>query len=218
MRMKRLVTFFAILFFSLGILSAVEVEPPVFRGGMLYLGTDSEDPEKAPSPLLTAAGVSLPLRFSEHLWLEPALTVHGTWYGIPDALGYPVPVINEWRESWVLSLLIDPALMMAWPVSDDLSLGFSAAPGFLFRFPLIATGYRSFDNAAALSYFFGQGRFFFPKTGVLCSWRVSENLLLRFQTDVWFPLFHAWDRTSGPFYDQLMVCLWIGFSQTAPVK
>jgi len=209
--MKRIILILlTILLISSGI-SALEVENPVLRGGMLFLG--SSEPSAAPSPLLTTFGVSVPLRFSEFLLLDPALYLYGTWYGFSGTSSRPVPFPSEWREAWVLSVLIDPAFRAELSLGERTAAGVSVSSGLLFRFPVIVYEGETFDSAAALGHFFSSGRFIFPKTGLYFSWGATDNLTLRAALDAWFPLYHAWDGGSEPFWDDLVVCGWIGIQK-----
>lgn len=190
----------------------------MFRGGMLFLGSAEEN--AAPSPLLSLVGISLPLRFSEYILVEPAVQFHGTWYGDNqiDSVTRPVPMPLEDREAWVLSVLFDPAFRAEVPLADTTAFGLSLAPAFVFRFPLLTEADAEFDRSAVINYFYSSGRFFFPRGGVYLSWKATEKVALRFQLDAWLPLYHAWDGGSAPFWDDLLVCGWVGFSITLPAK
>jgi len=214
--MKRCTLILFILFILSSGASGMDLENPVFRGGMLFLG--NSDVQTAPSPLLTTVGVSLPMRFSEYILLEPGLQFHGTWYGFSEER--PVPIQYERRESRVLSVLIDPAFRVEVPLSEKVRTGLSVSPGIVLRFPLVV--YEDvhdgdvFDRAAALDYFFSAGRFFYPRAGLYLSWQATENVLLRVAFDSWFPLYHAWE--GGAFLDGLMLCGWAGLSWKLPAK
>ena len=211
-------------FFLIGIMTvcilagaaAMEVEEPLFRGGLLFLGT-ADDDIGAPSPLLTSVGVSLPLRFSEHLLLEPALQFHGTWYGLSS--DRPVAVPMEYLDkAWVLAVLIDPAFCARMSLGEKVTGGVSVSPALNLRFPTVVYQEATFDRSAALSHFFAAGRWFYPKAGLYVSWKATENITLRVQADAWFPVYHLWDGGAEPFWDDLMICGWIGFSFQRPAK
>lgn len=215
--MKRAALTLIILILLTPGITALEIQGPVFRGGLLFLG--SSEPDAAPSPLLSVPGISLPLRFTDHILLEPALQFFGTWYGFLSDISRPVPFnIEDEGKAWVLGVLIDPAFRAEWPLGGTMAAGLSISPGFLLRFPLITEAGESFDTAAALHYFFSAGRFFFPKAGLYLSLQATENITLRFQADTWFPLYHAWDDGGGPFWDELIVCGWLGLSWRLPAK
>ena len=58
---------------------------------------------------------------------------------------------------------------------------------------------------------YGSGRFFYPETRFFLRWHVTEPVDLLVNLRAFYPVFHLWDGSGQPFWDQLMVSFGIGF-------
>jgi hypothetical protein len=67
------------------------------------------------------------------------------------------------------------------------------------------------DENSALPWFYGNGRFFYPETRFFLRWHVSEPVDFLVNLRAFYPVFHFWDGSGQPFWDQLMVSFGIGF-------
>jgi len=188
------------------------------EGGLLYLGNGYE--EGGPSPLLQSFGASVNLSFGGHFFLAPSLIFSGTQYQKASAIDKTLPTEIEFADSvWYLSMFLNIHAGWNFPFQENLSAGFTLFPSFLFRMPVRSWGTYNDDpelKKPLTSYFYQQGRLFYPGISGYFHWKMFESLGLSVRTAALFPVFHFWDgelRVDGervPFYDQMMVSLSFG--------
>jgi hypothetical protein len=103
---------------------------------------------------------------------------------------------------------------VSFPISSAVSLGGAIGLDFLLRFPFElqnTTDANKADQSSGLSWFYGSGRFFYPETRFFLRWHVTEPVDLLVNLRAFYPVFHLWDGSGQPFWDQLMVSFGIGF-------
>ncbi|HTP60218.1 MAG TPA: hypothetical protein VMM82_14950, partial [Spirochaetia bacterium] len=123
-----------------------------------------------------------------------------------------VPTLYEAQNSfYTIAFLVSAQAGVAFPVSPALSLGGTLGLDAMLRFPFEFFNPQS--NAGqqpALSYFFAEGRFFYPETRLFLRWTMSPSITFIFNLRAFYPLFHAWDGSGQPFLDQAMGAVDIG--------
>lgn len=203
--------------------------------GMLWiLSTDQVGGAPAAAdPLLTTLGFSLPWRFWDPFFAESMVDFWMTTYEYTASRA--VPTGEETNKGFlVLAALLSLQVGNRWTVYDSpekeedgivtaaatrLELGYALGADFLFRLPIdynggtASTADRAAGAAAAPSYFYGAGRFFYPETRAFLSWRLSPGFGITGSLRALWPLFHLWDGESGlEFWDQMQVAGNLGFT------
>ena len=209
---------FAVLGSSAYALTAESVDA---YGGVLWIGNGAgtvDAPVGAPSPLLTTYSVTVPLRVSRFFLFVPGIDVFGTRYGFEPGSTKAVPVEIEYASGvWELGLVISPAVAFDLPLRGGSHLGVFAGTSFVLRAPIVVWPETATDlRGQVAQYHYGAGRFFYPEAGLYFQWLAFDNLSVALRGKVLFPLFHAWDGESVPFYDQLMVSGAVGFRFLLP--
>jgi hypothetical protein len=173
-----------------------------------------------PSPIVQMFGASLPLQIDQTFFLEPILEFFGTYYAWTGSNGTAVPTTYEDGTGFfTVATLISLHAGASFPLSPALSLGGAIGFDFLLRFPFElqnTTSTNKDDQSRGLGYFFDKGRFFYPETRAFLRWHISDPIDLLINVRVFYPLFHAWDGLSQPFYDQLIVSGGLGFAFRLP--
>ncbi|HEY9595525.1 MAG TPA: hypothetical protein VHE79_13690, partial [Spirochaetia bacterium] len=167
------------------------------------------DPDATgPSAIVQLYGVSLPLRLGGPWFVEPIVELFGTYYLWTGTAAAPSSM--EWGTGFfTLGTLVSLHGGVSFPVTKELELGGSLGLDFLLRFPMEFQN--NVDTSGALAWFFADGRFFYPETRLFLRWHIIERIDLIVNLRVFYPLFHAWDGSSFPFYDQLMATAGLGF-------
>ncbi|MBI9103287.1 MAG: hypothetical protein JEY99_12795 [Spirochaetales bacterium] len=192
-------------------LSALTFDRVEARMGMVYYGYSGENRETS-SPLKEFLGVGLPMDFGSRFEFRPELTLFyfDYFYNDLDGRALPSPIEKADRIS-VFHFLVNPAFSIVFPYDNGLSWGLSLSPSFLLRLPLIAVDEGDDDRSDITSYFYSAGRFFYPSAGGFFRWQFAERTALSITAWGHFPLFHLWDGSVEPFYDQLLVSVNAGF-------
>jgi hypothetical protein len=197
---------------------ALSVDELDVNTGLLLIGNTEPAPSTGTSPIVTLVGVSLPLRIAGPFFIEPALELFGTTYEWTGTRAVPAAV-EAGPGFFTLGVLVSVHAGLQFAVAPTLWLGGSLALDFLFRVPLELANTNADSitgRGFAPSYFFGQGRFFYPETRLFLKWKVSDSLGLRVNLRALYPLFHAWDGEALPFFDQLMLAGGLGFAISLP--
>lgn len=178
--------------------------------GWLWYGNGEEAPE-TPSPLVASLGVALPFSLGENLLFYPDLTfsVIDYYWKSDQARAVPAEIATADRMT-VLHLLFNPSLMYLIDLSPRISLGGRFSPSFLFRIPLYGYDQGEETRDEMVSYFYGQGRFFYPSLGPELRWRYSEKVACRIYAQLLWPLHNAWDGEAVPVWDQMIITGGIG--------
>ena len=111
----------------------------------------------------------------------------------------------------VLAGMWDLRLGPRLPIGERVELGLDVGIGFLGRYPIIIDAGAQEDVATTVSYFYQQGRFFFPLSGIGVRYRPGDRFDVGADLRVYFPLFHAWDGEARPFADQMLGSLTVSF-------
>lgn len=215
--MKRLALGAVLL--ALATLPAFPLSPTeaVLTVSLVAIGNTDGLTSSGPTPVVfvQSLGASVPLAIAGPFFLEPSLTMFGTWYEY-TAGSRAVPGARESGTSFfVLGALLGARAGAAFPVSPRVSLGASLGLDLLLRFPIdleAGAAARKDARRASYGYFYGMGRFLYPETTVFCRWRVSEKLGLVFSLGAHHPVFHLWDGEGLAYLDQLVLGAGLGFS------
>jgi len=199
--------------FTMAVLFSAEAatgDAIVLTGNLLLIGSGAE--ESQPSPLVPAAGVTVPIRFSPLFSLEPGIDLFQWYYSFIDSDKVAPTQMEAPGVRLVWGILLSPRCFFTFPVSKTLGIGLYAAPGFFF--PIPGKGWDDDTPTAAefAAYFYGKMRFLYPEAGFRLTWQARDAVALHVNVRSWWPLFHAWDGEEYPFYDQLLVSVGIGFS------
>ena len=231
--MKRPLSILVLIFVMASSAFSLGLESLDVKGGIIWIGNAAVDPagtDAAPDPITTIIGVSLPIRLAPIFLIVPELRYFGGPYGIE--YGRAVPVEVEYPDAtWVIGLLVEPRVVLDFPLHPSLNLGAYVSPTVLARIPSFTWG--TVDSGAVASYQYDQYRFFYPEAGLYLDWKIPSNtrsleaealnegefeedeeqgMDIRLVVDLnsYFPLFHAWDGEDVPFWDQFMVSGTIG--------
>ena len=199
--------------FAMAVLFSAEaatVDSIVLTGNLLLIGNGVEDYQ--PSPLVPAAGVTVPIRFSPLFSLEPGIDLFQWYYCFVDPEKAAPAQMDSRGERLVWGILLSPRCFFTFPLSETLGIGLYAAPGFFFPIPGKAWDADTPTAAEFAAYFYGKMRFLYPEAGFRLTWKARDAVALHVNVRSWWPLFHAWDGEEYPFYDQLLVSVGIGFS------
>ena len=173
--------------------------------GWVWYGNGEDQPE-TPSPLVASVGLAMPFPLGEHLVFYPDLgfSVIDYYWRADEARAVPAEIATSDRMT-VLHLLFNPSLVYLFDLNSRISLGGRFAPSFLFRIPLYGHDQGEETRDELVSYFYGQGRFFYPSLGPELRWRYSEKVVCRIYIQLLWPLHNAWDGEAVPVWDQMMI-------------
>lgn len=195
----------ALLLLPLACTNALSLSTIDARAGILWLGSAGDGQVIAPSPILNDWGVSLPINFGRSFSIVPEVDLTGTQYQLDSSGTRAIPTEIEYRSAvWFLSVLVDPALRYTFHPTKTLAWGFTVAPAFVFRIPVVSWGSGAQQESTMLGYFYGKGRYFYPEAGAFFLWQLLPSIGLEVRLRSFFPVFHLWDGDGQPFYDQLM--------------
>lgn len=204
-------------------LSGLEVSKVHVFGGMYWQG--NADPEGAPSPLKPVWGAEVPLILSPLISVNPSLSFPSPIDYTLSSAGLAIPTEIETANAvTVFQLILDARLAFNFRVGQTVTLSPFFSPAFMFFIPTFGYGegradyadpvtgetgvYRSELTASLYSSF----RIFRPSVGANVEWRFSEAFGFFGGAAIYFPMFHAWDSLSLPFYDGLLIALRLGFT------
>jgi hypothetical protein len=194
-------------------LSVTEVDGNV---SAVFIGSNPQggliDPTLGIAPLL---GVSVPLRFSPLLFLEPGLEFLGWYYDWTPAGNAQITQAENGVGFFTIGVLISFQAGLVLPVSSVISLGGALGLDLFLRFPLELQNTSSNVQTAegnALGWFYGAGRFLYPETRLFLRWHISDPVDLVVNFRAFYPVFHLWDGSGQPFWDALMVSAGVGFA------
>ena len=185
-------------------------------GGLFIIG--SKDPESAPSPILPAIGVTLPIR--RKLWifdLETSFLLTGTYYQYANDRASPAE--PEFRDYAVVCILA--AMRGAYTFLERGSFTFGADVGlsaFLrLPIPLPVSDTATENLGNTLSYFYGF-RFLYPETGLFGTYKIMDNMDLKLSLRASWPVYLLWSAEDPPFPEGLLVSGLIGLIWHLPPK
>jgi hypothetical protein len=173
---------------------------------------------EGPSPIVQLFGASMPVQIAGPFFIEPIVEFFGTYYLWTGSDAVPAAA-ETGTGFFTIATLISLHAGLSFPVSPEISLGGAIGLDFLLRFPFEfqnITSTNVADQGSGLGYFFAQGRFFYPETRAFLRWHISEPIDLIVNLRVFYPLFHAWDGSTQPFYDQMIFSGGLGFAFRLP--
>jgi hypothetical protein len=212
--MKRL---FLFLFpFALG--CAVPLDAQSFFGsldyslrGSIFVFPEDNGIASSPMPILPSLGGSASYALNDLFALELSLDLYGTFYDYNYDLGRVVPASLEDRSSFVIGTLwgLQPVFRFR-PWGKNITIRGYGGPSFDLRICLLATGLdadeeiKHFNKTVGdasediFSYFWGDGRWFFPVAGVGMDFVFFESMTLGFDLRAWFPVWRLWTGEKLP--------------------
>ncbi len=179
-------------------------------GAMLWIG----NVEGAPSPLLPALGLNLPIRVQRRWGFEVGVLVTGTYYGYVG--GRAIPVELEQRDFLVLAALGDARWSLFVPLGQKVRLAFSAGALLFLRVPVPLFADASADFGSSLLYLLV--RSVYPETALSVRFPLMPSFELEIGARAGWPWFHLWDGEPYAFWDQLLVSGVLGFVYKLPAK
>jgi hypothetical protein len=204
-----------LLVIPFAVISALSIDELDANVGLAFIGSNPpagvSDPNLGVPPML---GISVPLRLRAPFFLEAGVDFIGWYYEWTSSTA----VITQAENGvgfFTIGTLISFQTGVSFPVTPVLSLGGTLGVDVLVRFPFelqnTSDTVKSGENSA-LSWFYGSGRFFYPETRFFLRWHLSEPVDLLVNFRAFYPVFHFWDGSGQPFWDQFMVSAGVGFA------
>jgi hypothetical protein len=196
-------------------LCALSIDELDANASLMFIGSNPpsgvSDPNLGIPPVL---GVSAPIRLSAPFFIEPGIDLFGWYYEWTSSSTAVITQSENGVGFFTLGALISLQGGISYPVAPLLSLGAAVGLDFLLRFPFEfqnnSAAVQANENLA-LSWFYENGRFFYPETRFFLRWHISDPVDLLINLRVFYPVFHLWDGAGQPFWDQLMVSTGVGF-------
>ena len=171
------------------------------------------DPPLGIAPMI---GASVPLLITGPFFFEPGLEFLSWYYQWNTTSGAAEITQSENGNGFfTVGILLSLQAGVVFPIATDLSLGGALGLDVFARFPLELQNTTSQVQAGennALSWFFTNGRFFYPETRLFLRWHISEPVDLLVNIRGFYPVYHFWDGSGQPFWDSLMVSAGVGFA------
>ena len=185
------------------------------HGSILYLAADNGKQGADPAPILPSIGVSAAWNFWGPLRLEITEDIYFYNYEYNSTLGYAMACNPENRSAFVMGFITGIQLAGIFPINDNgISIRVFGGPAFDLRLVTLAFGLNhpsdftgdietdpQMQTDAILSYFWSEGRWFYPVFGVGMDFPVNESILLGFDLRCWFPVYRLWTDTDLPDID-----------------
>jgi len=213
-RMKKAATLAALL--GLLVCTAVGAWPwdtLEVEGAMIWIG--NADPHSAPSPLLPALGLNLPLVERRRFGFDVGFLVTGLYYEYSDD-GRAIPAELEQRDYGVPGVLGDARFSLFVPTGPKVRLGFSAGLLLFLRVPVPLGADASADFGQSLIYLLARAAY--PETALSVRFPILPAFDLDFSVRAAWPWFHLWDGEPYPYWDQLIVSAVLGVVYKLPAR
>lgn len=181
-------------------------------GAMIWIG--NADPNSAPSPLLPALGLNLPLKLQRRWGFDVGFLVTGTYYEYSG--GRAIPAEIEQRGYLVPIVLGDARWSLFVPLGQRVRLAFSAGALLFLRIPIPLFPDASADFGPALLYLLE--RSVYPETSLSVRFPLLQSFDLEVGLRAGWPWFHLLDGEPYAFWDQLLVSAVLGFVYKLPAK
>jgi hypothetical protein len=181
------------------------------EGAMIWIG----NVEGAPSPLLPALGLNLPLKVRRHTGFDASFLVTGTRYGYVG--GRAIPVEIEYASQFgVLAVMGDARFSYFVPIGRKVRLAFGAGLLLFLRIPVPLDPAASEDFGPSLVYLLA--RTVYPETVFSVRFPIMPAFDLEIGARAGWPWFHFLDGEPYAFWDQLLVSGVLGFIYKLPAK
>lgn len=183
------------------------------NASLLFIGAPGATDIASPV-IVQSLGVSVPMEIAKPFYLEPLVDFYGMFYVYNGSRPEPCDIDNG-TGFFTLASLISLQAVLDYPVLPSLEVGGALGIDFLLRLPAEfqnTSAATVSGSAAALSYFYSSGRFFYPETRLFVRWHAVKIMDLVFSIRALYPLFHLWDGEGQPFDDQFMMSAMVGFA------
>jgi hypothetical protein len=187
-------------------------------GGLFLITAMDPDsgPDSAPSPLLPAIGLTLPLQRTLRIFrLETSFLLTGTWYQYAN--GRASPAEPEFREYATVCILSDFRGAYSFLKRETFSMGTDVGLAAFLRFPIPVASDAVQDLGSTITDFY-VFRFVYPETGIFGTYRIRQDLTLKLSLRAYWPLYLLWSPEDPPFPEGLLVTGLIGLTWQLPPK
>ncbi|MGO9308823.1 MAG: hypothetical protein ACLQDL_07360 [Spirochaetia bacterium] len=195
-------------------LCALSIDELDANASLVFIGSNPPSGYTDPSLAIPAMiGVSIPMRLAAPFFLEGGIDFTGLYY---EWTGSSAVVTQEENGVgfFTIGTLISLQGGVSFPIAPAVSVGGAVGLDFFLRFPFElqnTTDTDKADQSSGLSWFYQDGRFFYPETRFFLRWRISDPVDLLVNLRAFYPVFHLWDGAGQPFWDELMISAGIGF-------
>jgi hypothetical protein len=162
-----------------------------------------------PMPILPMPGAICSTNlFPEVLNLSfvATLDMYGTYYGYSEVLDRAVPVALENRSAFVWGSILAIQVQYTFDLPEEMKIRLYGGPAIDARILLVASGLEGSDLEDAssqtkkvASYFWSQGRWFFPVCGIGYDFLTIGKMQIGTDIRCWFPVYKVWTEESLPF-------------------
>jgi hypothetical protein len=181
------------------------------EGAMIWIG----NVEGAPSPLLPALGLNLPIVARRHWGFDTGFLLTGTYYGYIG--GRAIPVELEYGSpNAVLAVLGDARFSYFVPIGTKVRLAFGGGLLLFLRVPIPLNSGASEDFGQTLMYLLARG--LYPEIALSVRFPLLQGFDLEVGARAAWPWFHLWDGERYAFWDQLVVSGVLGVVYKLPAK
>ena len=185
------------------------------HGSIFYWAADNGKQGADPAPILPSAGFSASWRFWGPLRLELTEDLYFTNYEYNSTLGYAMACNPENRSAFVMGFLTGLQLAGNIPIGrNGIAVRVYGGPAVDLRLVVLAFGLNhpadftgnietdaQLQTNAIRDYFWSEGRWFYPVSGIGMDFPINENFLLGFDLRTWFPVYRLWTDMELPFID-----------------
>jgi len=185
------------------------------RANIFYFAADNGKQDADPAPILPSMGFSAEWRFWGPLRLEFSEDIYFTNYEYNSTLEYAMPCNPENRSAFVMGFVTGFQLAGFFPIGKTgIVARVYGGPAADLRLVVQAFGlspndYNSGDiktdaslqTEAIRKYFWSDGRWFFPMSGLGMDFPINEKFLLGFDLRAWFPVYRLWTDKDLPAID-----------------
>jgi hypothetical protein len=183
-----------------------------FEGALVWIG--NADPASAPSPLMPALGLSLPV-LERRLWgVDTGVLLTGTYYEYSNDRAIPTEL--EHRDFAVVAILADARAGLHFPLGRSVVLGLTG--GLILYLPLPIPLFSDAWSKLGPTMAYMMARSLYPETELFVRFPVLPAFDLRLGVRAGWPLLHLFDRQGLPFWDQMIVSGVLGVVYRLPVK
>ena len=157
---------------------------------------------RIPTPSLNfnfGASVIMPFSPDSRFSFDPSADIY-YYYAELTQSGQALPSFEEYRDTFVLGLLLDTPISYSLPVGSKFLFGVGAGLCFDIRaaFPVAGS-----TNAPAINkYLWDKGRFLMPSTRIRAEYALTDNVRFGLTGRLLWPIFNLWTGEGYGFFDQ----------------